>query len=185
MHTTAWRRRRWRLWWRSCQLWAGLQLLHVSSQLKAVSILKPLNVSHQKCSGEAEKWTRVSRFPLVHFSAQPEPFFSHCHTETTQRIPQNVLTLSQKVDKCEPLDVGGALEPYLDRLCPVLFPRLVDAKEAVRGLASAALAAVGDAHAADALLPALLRSLDFAKAPRAKTGVLEFALYVLSGQGGG
>ena len=59
-----------------------------------------------------------------------------------------------------------------------------DAKEAVRGLASAALAAVGDAHAADALLPALLRSLDFAKAPRAKTGVLEFALYVLSGQAG-
>ena len=42
----------------------------------------------------------------------------------------------------------------------------------MRGLASAALAAVGDAHAADALLPALLRSLDFAKAPRAKTGVL-------------
>jgi CLIP-associating protein 1/2 len=81
--------------------------------------------------------------------------------------------------------VGVALEPYLDRLCPALFPRLVDPKEAVRGLASAALAAVGDAHAPDAILPALLRSLDVAKAPRAKTGVLEFALYVLSGQGGG
>ena len=34
-------------------------------------------------------------------------------------------------------------------------------------------------------LPALLESLDASKAPRAKTGVLEFALYVLSGQGGG
>ena len=81
--------------------------------------------------------------------------------------------------------VGSALEPYLDRLCPAMFPRLVDAKESIRGLASAALAVVGDVHAADALLPALLRSLDVAKAPRAKTGVLEFALYVLSGQGGG
>ena len=80
---------------------------------------------------------------------------------------------------------GGALEPYLERLCPSLFPRLVDAKESVRGVASAALAAVGDAHSADALIPALLTSLESAKAPRAKTGVLEFALYVLSGQGGG
>ena len=81
--------------------------------------------------------------------------------------------------------LGPGLEPHLERLCPALFPRLVDAKESVRGLASAALAAVGDAHAADALLPALLTSLEQSKAPRAKTGVLEFALYVLSGQGGG
>ena len=80
---------------------------------------------------------------------------------------------------------GTSLEPELERLCPPLFPRLVDAKENVRGLASAALAAVGDAHPADAILPALLASLDASKAPRAKTGVLEFALYVLSGQGGG
>ena len=58
-------------------------------------------------------------------------------------------------------------------------------RRSVRGVASAALAAVGDAHSADALLPALLTSLESAKAPRAKTGVLEFALYVLSGQGGG
>ena len=61
----------------------------------------------------------------------------------------------------------------------------MDAKESVRTAASAALAAIGDAHPADALLPALLESLDASKAPRAKTGVLEFALYVLSGQGGG
>ena len=80
---------------------------------------------------------------------------------------------------------GASLEPELERLCPLLFPRLVDAKESVRQAASAALAAVGDAHPADALLPALLESLDASKAPRAKTGVLEFALYVLSGQGGG
>lgn len=81
--------------------------------------------------------------------------------------------------------LGPGLEPHLERLCPALFPRLVDAKESVRGLASAALAAVGDAFTADALLPALLTSLEQSKAPRAKTGVLEFALYVLSGQGGG
>ena len=56
--------------------------------------------------------------------------------------------------------LGPGLEPHLERLCPALFPRLVDAKESVRGLASAALAAVGDAHSADALLPALLTSLE-------------------------
>jgi len=35
---------------------------------------------------------------LVHFSPQPEPFFIHQTTQTTQRIPQIMLTLSRKVD---------------------------------------------------------------------------------------
>ena len=78
-----------------------------------------------------------------------------------------------------------AFERNLESLCPALFPKLVDAKESIRAQASAALAAVGDAFSPDALLPALLESLEQSKAPRAKTGVLEFALYVLSGQGGG
>jgi hypothetical protein len=52
---------------------------------------------------------------LVHFSAQPEPFWSHLHVSPcltdrgescTQRIPQNVLTSSRKVEECEPLTRG-------------------------------------------------------------------------------
>jgi len=38
---------------------------------------------------------------LDHFSAQPEPFLSLKLHETTQRIPQNVLTSSQEVDERE------------------------------------------------------------------------------------
>ena len=50
---------------------------------------------------------------LVHFSARPEPFCSHLPVSpclidwgktmhpNTQRIPQNVLTLSQNVDECQ------------------------------------------------------------------------------------
>ena len=68
---------------------------------------------------------------------------------------------------------------------PAAVPAAGGLRESVRGLASAALAAVGDAFPADAILPSLLASLEAARAPRAKTGVLEFALYVLSGQGGG
>jgi hypothetical protein len=40
---------------------------------------------------------------LVHFSAQPEPFLSLKFTETTQRVPQTVLTASREVHECEPL----------------------------------------------------------------------------------
>jgi hypothetical protein len=41
--------------------------------------------------------------PLVHFSAQPEPFLSLNSTETTQRVPGIILNLSLKVDECKPL----------------------------------------------------------------------------------
>jgi hypothetical protein len=54
---------------------------------------------------------------LIHFSAQPKPFWSHLPVSPylilggkscTQRIPQNVLMLSRKVDECKPLVRGVA-----------------------------------------------------------------------------
>ena len=45
-------------------------------------------------------------YTRVHFSAQPEPFLSRKYTETTQRVPQKVLTSSRKVDECKPLSTG-------------------------------------------------------------------------------
>ena len=52
-------------------------------------------------------------------------------------------------------------------------------------LASEALTAIGDVHKPDVLVLPLLRSLHLAPTPQNKTGVLEFALYVLCGRGGG
>jgi hypothetical protein len=40
-------------------------------------------IGHAACQG----------LTIVHFSAQPEPFY-HCQTDANQHIPQKVLTLS-------------------------------------------------------------------------------------------
>ena len=40
---------------------------------------------------------------LVHFSLQPDPLLSMKSHDTTKRIPQKVLTLSQQVDELKPL----------------------------------------------------------------------------------
>lgn len=77
------------------------------------------------------------------------------------------------------------LKQSMPDLCLGVFEALTDYRESTRALASEALTAIGDAHKPDALLPSLLRSLRLAETPRTKTGVLEFALYVLSGRGGG
>jgi len=41
--------------------------------------------------------------PLVYFSPQPEPFLSVKFTETTQRVPQRMLTPIRNVDECRGL----------------------------------------------------------------------------------
>ena len=129
-----------------------------------------LRAGARRCASEASSRARELADAFVAHVGDPHHRVAHAVLEAVvEAVPA----------------AGRALEPELERLCPPLFPRLVDAKESARGLASAALAAVGDAFPADAILPSLLASLEAARAPRAKTGVLEFALYVLSGQGGG
>lgn len=69
-----------------------------------------------------------------------------------------------------------AFETYLERILPHVFARLVDAKEVIRLLSTSALETVGNTYSIDALLPALLRSLDEQRSPKAKMAVIEFAI---------
>lgn len=77
------------------------------------------------------------------------------------------------------------LRTSLPELCLGVFECLIDNREATRSLAAEALASIGDLYEPNALVPALLHALIQASTARAKTGVLEFALYVLSGLGSG
>ncbi|XP_024364725.1 CLIP-associated protein isoform X2 [Physcomitrium patens] len=80
-------------------------------------------------------------------------------------------TLVELVPVCRKL-----FETYLERILPHVFARLVDAKEVIRQLSTSALETVGNTYSIDALLPALLRSLDEQRSPKAKMAVIEFAI---------
>lgn len=80
-------------------------------------------------------------------------------------------TLVELVPACRKL-----FETYLERILPHVFARLVDAKEVIRQLSTSALETVGNTYSIDALLPALLRSLDEQRSPKAKMAVIEFAI---------
>ncbi|CAN6273486.1 unnamed protein product [Urochloa humidicola] len=66
-------------------------------------------------------------------------------------------------------------ESYVERILPHIFSRLNDPKELVRQPCSSTLEIVGRTYSIDTLLPALVRSLDEQKSPKAKLAVLEFA----------
>jgi len=51
-----------------------------------------------RCQAKLESHEPSRVLSLVHFSAQPELYLSLASTETTQHIPQKVLTSSRKVD---------------------------------------------------------------------------------------
>ena len=66
--------------------------------------------TRRRCLGTPCTRTRARRrqgLTLVHFSAQLEPCLSLNLTKSTQHIPQEVLTLSRKVDERKPLGGGG------------------------------------------------------------------------------
>ncbi|CAL5057136.1 unnamed protein product [Urochloa decumbens] len=66
-------------------------------------------------------------------------------------------------------------ESYVERILPHIFSRLIDPKELVRQSCSSTLEIVGQTYSIDTLLPALVRSLDEQRSPKAKLAVLEFA----------
>ncbi|CAD6263130.1 unnamed protein product [Miscanthus lutarioriparius] len=66
-------------------------------------------------------------------------------------------------------------ESYVERILPYVFSRLIDPKELVKKPCSVTLEIVGRTYAIDMLLPALVRSLDEQRSPKAKLAVLEFA----------
>ncbi|MFS7930334.1 putative armadillo-like helical, CLASP domain, TOG domain-containing protein [Helianthus anomalus] len=67
-------------------------------------------------------------------------------------------------------------ESYMERILPHVFSRLIDPKELVRQPCSTVLEIVGKTYGVDSLLPALLRSLDEQRSPKAKLAVIEFAI---------
>ncbi|CAN8257567.1 unnamed protein product [Cochlearia groenlandica] len=67
-------------------------------------------------------------------------------------------------------------ESYMERVLPHVFSRLIDPKEVVRQPCSSTLDIVSKTYSVDTLLPALLRSLDEQRSPKAKLAVIEFAI---------
>jgi hypothetical protein len=60
--------------------------------------------------------SRRHGLPPVHFSPQPEPYFSLAHTSTNQCIPQKLLTLTRKVDvrqKLPLVHLSAQPEPFM------------------------------------------------------------------------
>ena len=111
-----------------------------------------VHVSLPGAAGQAKAGTEG--LPLVDFSAQPEPFLSLISTKTTQRVPQkvlvltqrvaqNVLTSSRNVDACKAFGEGE-------------LGQSADVRERVRGADAAADAGGGELARARAR-PHLLR----------------------------
>lgn len=98
--------------------------------------------------------------------------FSEHLDDPHHKVAQAALsTLVELVPACRKL-----FETYLERILPHVFARLVDAKEVIRQLSTSALETVGNTYSIEALLPALLRSLDEQRSPKAKMAVIEFAI---------
>eukprot|EP00887_Chlorella_sp_A99_P007207 scaffold2.g7207.t1 len=64
-------------------------------------------------------------------------------------------------------------EPHLDRIVPLLFSRVTDSKEQIRGLVAAALASLPVHHHADAVVSAMAKALQTNKGPRVRCAVLD------------
>ncbi|ONK70885.1 uncharacterized protein A4U43_C04F2530 [Asparagus officinalis] len=97
-------------------------------------------------------------------------FFRHLD-DPHHKVAQAALsTLSEIIPACR-----KPFESYLERILPYVFSRLIDPKELVRQPCSTTLDIVGRTYSTDSLLPALLRSLDEQRSPKAKLAVIDFA----------
>lgn len=97
-------------------------------------------------------------------------FFRHLD-DPHHKVAQAALsTLSAIIAACR-----KPFESYLERILPYVFSRLIDPKEPVRQPCRTSLEIVGRTYGIDSLLPALVRSLDEQRSPKAKLAVIEFA----------
>ncbi|XP_010548720.1 PREDICTED: CLIP-associated protein-like isoform X2 [Tarenaya hassleriana] len=80
-------------------------------------------------------------------------------------------TLADLIPSCR-----KPFESYMERVLPHVFSRLIDPKELVRQPCFTTLDIVSKTYSVDSLLPALLRSLDEQRSPKAKLAVIEFAI---------
>lgn len=98
-------------------------------------------------------------------------FFQHLD-DPHHKVAQAALsTLAEVIPACR-----KPFESYMERILPHVFSRLIDPKELVRQPCSATLDVVNKTYGVDSLLPALLRSLDEQRSPKAKLAVIEFAI---------
>ncbi|KAK7336949.1 hypothetical protein VNO77_17503 [Canavalia gladiata] len=98
-------------------------------------------------------------------------FFQHLD-DPHHKVAQAALsTLADIVPACR-----KPFEGYMERMLPHVFSRLIDPKELVRQPCSTTLEVVNKTYSIDSLLPALLRSLDEQRSPKAKLAVIEFAI---------
>ncbi|XP_059660225.1 CLIP-associated protein [Cornus florida] len=98
-------------------------------------------------------------------------FFLHLD-DPHHKVAQAALsTLADIISACR-----KPFESYMERILPHVFSRLIDPKELVRQPCSTTLEIVGKTYGIDSLLPALLRSLDEQRSPKAKLAVIEFAI---------
>nr|GLL33242.1 CLIP-associated protein-like [Ipomoea trifida] len=130
---------------------------------------------------------RVSAFNFVHSLLQQGPrgiqeiiqsfekvmklFYQHLD-DPHHKVAQAALsTLAELIPSCK-----RPFESYIERILPHVFSRLIDPKELVRQSCSTTLDIVGKTYGTDSLLPALLRSLDEQRSPKAKLAVIEFSI---------
>ncbi|KAA8550665.1 hypothetical protein F0562_002349 [Nyssa sinensis] len=98
-------------------------------------------------------------------------FFQHLD-DPHHKVAQAALsTLADIIPACR-----KPFESYMERILPHVFSRLIDPKELVRQPCSTTLEIVSKTYGIDSLLPALLRSLDEQRSPKAKLAVIEFAI---------
>ncbi|KAF4378140.1 hypothetical protein G4B88_022963 [Cannabis sativa] len=98
-------------------------------------------------------------------------FFQHLD-DPHHKVAQAALsTLADIIPSCR-----KPFESYMERILPHVFSRLIDPKELVRQPCSTTLDIVSKTYCTDSLLPALLRSLDEQRSPKAKLAVIEFAI---------
>lgn len=98
-------------------------------------------------------------------------FFQHLD-DPHHKVAQAALsTLADIIPACR-----KPFESYMERMLPHVFSRLIDPKELVRQPCSSTLEIVSRTYGVDSLLPALLRSLDEQRSPKAKLAVIEFAI---------
>ncbi|RCV34450.1 hypothetical protein SETIT_7G160500v2 [Setaria italica] len=97
-------------------------------------------------------------------------FFRHLDDPHHKVAQAAFTTLAELIPACK-----KPFESYVERILPYVFSRLIDPKELVKKPCSSTLDIVGRTYAIDMLLPALVRSLDEQRSPKAKLAVLEFA----------
>ncbi|MFS7888508.1 putative armadillo-like helical, CLASP domain, TOG domain-containing protein [Helianthus anomalus] len=99
-------------------------------------------------------------------------FFQHLDDPHHKVAQAALTTLADIIPACR-----KPFESYMERILPHVFSRLIDPKESVRQPCSTTLEIVGKTYGVDSLLlPALLRSLDEQRSPKAKLAVIEFAI---------